>query len=168
MLPYFGPIDIANLKKNYRTNIVFPDHDYIIRLDLNFNNKQLDQSEVDNIGKFLSDLEEMDKQNHIAIEKDFVDQSGETFDYIQSYLEELDEKELTKIVGKNEVKTPIEKRLLEKLKLVRLGLYPDEKYGSGFFGVFDYSIDIDGKPCNQVLVIKTGKEGLPVEIVWES
>ncbi len=168
MLPYFDPIDIGNLKEYYHTKIAFPDHDYIIGLDLNFKRKQLDQGEAANIEKFLSDLEELDRQNHLAIEKDFVDRLGETFGYIQFYMEELEEKELEKIIGKNNDKTPVETRLLQKLRLVRLGLYPDKKDGDGFFGVFDYSIDIDGKPCNQVLVIKTKREGLPEEIDWES
>jgi len=166
ILPYFEPIDIANLKEHYFTKFAFPDHNYLISLDLNFKNKQLDQAEADDIAKFLSVLEDLDKQNHLAIEKDFVDQVGETFGYIQFYLDELDNKELKKIIGKNKDNTPIEKRLLQKLRLVRVGLYPDDDNGS--FAIFDYSIDIDREPCNQVLVIKTGKDGIPLEIDWES
>lgn len=168
MLPYFGPINLADLKEYYHTKIAFPDHDYVIGLDLNFKNKQLESAMADDIANFLSSLEELDKQNHLAIEKDFTDQVGETFGYIQFLLEELEEKELNKIIGKNKDATPVEKQLLQKLRLVRLGLYPDDKYGSGYFAIFDYSVDIDEQPCNQVLVIKTGKEGTPIEIDWES
>lgn len=156
MLPYFGPIDPANLNWYYHTKIAFPDHDYIIGLDLNFKNKQIDAGMANDIANFLSDLEEIDKRNHLAIEKDFTDQVDETFGYIQFFIEELEEMELN------------EKQLLQKLRLVRVKLYPDNKYDIGYFAVFDYTIDIDGQPCNQVLVIKTGKEGTPIEITWES
>lgn len=168
MLPYFGPINLADLKEYYHTKIAFPDHDYVIGLDLNFKNKQLESAMADDIANFLSSLEELDKQNHLAIEKDFTDQVGETFGYIQFLLEELEEKEINKIVGKNIDITNIEKQLLQKLRLVHVKLYPDGKYGSDYFAIFDYSVDIDGQPCNQVLVIKTGKEGTPLEIDWES
>jgi hypothetical protein len=39
--------------------------------------------------------------------------------------------------------------------LIRIGLYPDGKYGTEYFGVFDYSIEIDGKMSDQLLVVKT-------------
>ena len=168
MLPYFGPIDLANLKERYHTVIAFPDHEYLIRFNLNFENKELHQNVADDIASFLSGLEELDKQNYLAIEKDFVDRQSETFEYIQFYLQELDRKELAKIVGKNNDKIPIEKQLLQKLRLAHLELYPDDRSGSRCFAVFDYSIDIDGQPCNQVLAIKMGKDGIPVEIGWES
>ena len=168
MLPYFGPIDLANLKERYHTKIAFPDHGYIISLDLNFGKKQLEQKVADEIANFLSGLEELDEQNHLAINKDFIDQQSGTFEYFQFYLEELDQEELAKIVGKNEDKTPIEIRLLQKMRLARLGLYPDGKSYSNYFAVFDYSIDIDGQPCNQVLAIKMGKDGIPMAIDWES
>lgn len=167
MLPYFGPIDLLNLKERYHTKIAFPDHEYIIGLDLHFGHKQLDEDAAGELGNFLSGLEDLDKQYHLAIEKDFVGQQEETYEYIQFYLEELDEKELKKVVGKNSDKMPIEQRLLQKLRLVHLSVYPDEKDGSSF-AVFDYSIDIDGQPCNQVLAVKTGKDGRPVAIDWES
>jgi len=117
----------------------------IIGLDLNFGNKRLEQKVAEDIAGFLSGLEELDKQNRLAIQKDYIDHSGETFEYIQFYLEELDQEELTKIVGKKTDNSPMEIRLLQKLRLVHLGLYPDEKCDNGSFAIFDYSIDIKSK-----------------------
>jgi hypothetical protein len=168
MLPYFGPVDLANLKERYHTVIAFPDHDYLIRLNLNFDNKQLEQKAADDIANFLSGLEELDKQNHLAIAEDFVNRQYETFDYIQFYLQELDEKELAKIVGKENDKTLIEKRLLQKLRLAHLALYPARNADSSHFAIFDYTIDIDGQPCNQVLAIQMDKDGTCIAMDWES
>ena len=60
---------------------------------------------------------------------------------------------------------PKEKLLLNKLRLIRVGLYPDY---SEYYGIFDYSIDIDGEPCNQLLVVKTDNNGELDHITWES
>lgn len=168
MLPYFGPIDLVNLKERYHTKIAFSDHDYIIGLDLNFGKKRLDHKAADDLADFLTGLEDLDKQNRLGIGKDFIDQQEETSQYIQFYLEELDEKALRKIVGKNEDKRPIELLLLAKLRLVHLGLYPDDMNDTGSFAVFDYTIDIDGRPSNQVLAVKMGKDGVRTAIDWES
>lgn len=168
MLPYFGPIDLANLRQRYHTKIAFPDQHYIIALDLGFEGKQLDHESAADIEQFLSGLEELDKQNRLAIQKDFADHRHETFEYIQFYIEELDQATITRIVGSNSDRTTMEKQLLQKLRLARLILHPDDKHDGSSFAVFDYSIDIDGQPCNQVLAVKMGKDGIPRALDWES
>jgi hypothetical protein len=60
---------------------------------------------------------------------------------------------------------PIEEQLLNKLRLIKVGLYPDY---TDYYGVFDYSIDIEGEPCNQLLVVKTDNQGRLDHITWES
>jgi hypothetical protein len=63
---------------------------------------------------------------------------------------------------------PQELQLLNKLRLIRVGLYPDGKYGTDHFATFDYSIDIDGEPCNYLLVVNTNEKGDLDHITWES
>lgn len=53
---------------------------------------------------------------------------------------------------------------MEKLNLIRVGIYPRASY----FGTFDYSIDIDGEPCNQLLVVHINADGTLDYITWES
>ncbi|MEC5142033.1 DUF2004 domain-containing protein [Chitinophaga sp. 212800010-3] len=165
-LPYFGEINLDNLKEDYRTKARIAELQ--ISLDLNFENKSIIAEKAEKIKQFLENISQMDKQHHPAIDKDFKEQKGETADYIRFYLEELDEEELRNIAGDYKNKSDLESRLLNKLKLVRVGLYPDGKYGTTHFGIFDYSIDIDGEPCNQLLVLCTDDDGNINKITWES
>lgn len=52
------------------------------------------------------------------------------------------------------------------MKLVRIGLYPDGKYGSDNFAVFDYTINQD--LTNQLIVVNTDENGVFEHISWES
>ena len=54
--------------------------------------------------------------------------------------------------------------LMEQLNLTRVGIYPQASY----FATFDYSIDIDGEPCNQLLVLNVNHDGTLYYITWES
>ena len=49
---------------------------------------------------------------------------------------------------------------MEKLNLIRVGIFPRASY----FATFDYSIDIDGEPCNQLLVLNITCLNKTVEI----
>ena len=82
--------------------------------------------------------------------------NGESSNYIDFYFEEFDEDELSEIIEFNDTDVAKKKRFLDKLKLIRVGIYPD--HNSECYGVFDYSIDIDGEPCNELLVVKTNKK----------
>lgn len=67
-----------------------------------------------------------------------------------------------------------EKQLLEKLALERVGLYPNVKYETKYFAVFDYTFEgnafIDGRRTmtNQILVVKTDSKGNLDHLAWES
>ena len=84
-------------------------------------------------------------------------------DYLRFYIEELED-ELNNIIDvSGELQIDIIK-LKEKLNLVRVGIYPEADY----YGTFDYSIDLDGEPCNQLLVINLNEDGSLNYITWES
>lgn len=164
-LPYFGQIDIASLEEYYRTEIDLNGSQ--ISIDINFQNKSIDDALLQAIKTFLKNINNFNVGNKSAIESDFK-ASGETYDYISFYLDEFDQDELSTLIGIQNNNTPKEIQLLNKLKLIRLGIYPDGKYGSTYFGTFDYSIDVDGEPCNQLLVVNTDKKGALNYITWES
>jgi hypothetical protein len=164
-LPYFGEIDLTELKEYYQTANEFDKAE--VKLDLNFENKNIDQRKAQLIETFLDSIDRFDKQNKVLINDDY-EKEGESFDYINFYLDEFDENEISKIVDNRDENISPAIQLLSKLRLIRVGLYPDGKYGADYFGVFDYSIYIDGEPCNQLLVIKTNKNGNLDHITWES
>lgn len=164
-LPYFGEINLTKLEQYYWTEIVL--NKLTIKLDLNFENESITIDQHQNIGAFLESLSIFDTQNQIQIQKDF-NNEGEALDYINFYFDELDEDEINEIIGSENRVDSKEKQLLQKLKLIRVGLYPDQNSDSKNYGVFDYSIDIDNEPCNQVLVINTDRNGNVHEVTWES
>jgi Protein of unknown function (DUF2004) len=164
-LPYFGQINLNELADDYRTTINLDGKD--LRIDINFENKTIRQDGIYLVNNFLQNISKFDTQNLKIIETDF-NEVGETSDYIEFYLDELDEEELSNIIDIDNTNVSRQIQLLSKLKLIRVGLYPDGKYGADYFGVFDYSIDIDGEPCNQLLVVKTNEKGELDHITWES
>ena len=164
-LPYFGQIDFTKLEEYYAAESSF--NGRVIRLDLNFENKSITEEQAKNIKVFLDSISAFEIQNKSSINKDFND-SGEALDYINFYFDELDEKEWDDVINNGSQGKSKEEQLLSKLRLIRVGLYPDGKYGADYYGVFDYSIEIDGEPCNQLLVVKTKANGDLDHITWES
>lgn len=165
-LPYFGQIDLTQLEEYYSVETEW--NGSILSLDLNFNGKYINEEQTENIKTFLDNISKFELQNKSVIYKNFLEE-GEASDYINFYLEEFDEEELSNITeSKHEQRSTTKHQLLSKLKLIRVGLYPDGKYGTDYFGVFDYSIEIDGEPCNQLLVVKTNETGDLDHITWES
>lgn len=55
---------------------------------------------------------------------------------------------------------------LKKLKLGRIGFYPDGKYGTESFAVFDYIVDRE--LSNQIIVVNIDKKGNLINLAWES
>jgi serine protease inhibitor len=161
-LPYFGQINLTELKDYYNVKLA----DSKLSIDLNFKNKAISEQEIEVVKAFLNNIEKFDIQNKICIDEDFKESGEETIDYINFYLEELDEEELSKIIDDEE--SPKDIQLLNKLKLIRVGLYPDGEQDDGCYGVFDYSIYIDGEAFNYLLVVKTNEKGELDHITWES
>lgn len=164
-LPYFGEIENDSLKEYYSVDVNLGCRN--IQIDINFKTKSVENKTLVTIRKFLSEIEEFDKKNILEYNKDFR-QKGETDAYIQFYIEELFEEELKELININDNKKNQKSQLLEKLELIRIGLYPNEKEAIGYFGVFDYSIKIEGEFCNQLLVVKTNEKGELEDITWES
>ena len=166
ILTYFGQININDIEEYYSSNFELKNN--TIRIDLNFENKMIEKMGIEKIETFIKNIEDFDKKNKVYIEKDFNEESGETSDYINFYLDELYEAQLEKIIDINNQIIPKNVQLLKKLKLIRVGIYPDRKYGASYFATFDYSIDVDGEPCNQLLVVNTDESGKLDHITWES
>jgi hypothetical protein len=165
-LPYFEEINSQELKEYYSIEVDF--NETKINIDLNFENSSIDQSSIETIKTFLENIDKFDKQNKSYIENDLREENGATRDYISFYFDELEQDEISKIIDLDNTNTQKEILLLNELKLNRIGLYPDGKYNTTYYAVFDYSIDIDGEPCDQLLVVKTNEKGSLDQITLES
>lgn len=164
-LPYFGQIDLIELKEYYKVKIELNKNEFGIKLS--FKNNSISAEEAEKIVIFLNNISYFELQNRIYIDKDF-EEEGETADYLNFYMQEFDDDELSKIVDFNDKDNLIENQLLHKLKLISVWIYPDGKYGADYYGIFDYTIEIDGEACNQLLVVNTNKSGDLNHISWES
>ncbi|RKN10269.1 DUF2004 domain-containing protein [Aquimarina sp. AD1] len=160
--PDFKEIELENLKDYYNWNLKFGKRE--LNLDFNFETKSTNQSELEQIQEFVNKIPELDNQNRTFIKSDFEQDVSMTSDYLNFYLEELDESELAGIINIKNRKKSRNSLLMEQLNLIRVGIYPQASY----FGTFDYSIDIDGEPCNQLLVVNINKDGTLDHITWES
>lgn len=152
-LPYFGNLPTENLEEYYNVDIELNGNK--IQVDLNFEHQTVDTLILDKIKNFIEKLEKFDKLNKTYILNDYNDEDGDTVKfYLEHHLEEVDKEELTKLVNFDDRITEPEKQLLSKLKLVRVGLYPDDEDN---FAIFDYSIGKD--ITNYLVVINTDENG---------
>lgn len=155
----FDSVDIKNIKDYYQETIKI--NGRMISVDLNFEKESVKQIELDQVYEFVEKIEGFNMINKEYIKRDFKHPVSNTADYLNFYLEELEESELAELIDlSSSTAKPI--LLLEKLNLNRVGIYPNAEH----FATFDYSIDIE--PCNQLLVVNIQENGALDYITWES
>ena len=163
-LPHFGKLEIENLEEYYNVDIEFNGKE--IQIDLNFENKTIDTATFDKINNFIENIEKFDKQNQDYIKNDFGDENGETVkEYVTFHVEELGNDFLEQIDISSD-NTDKEQAFLTKLYLTRVGLYPDGKYDTSYFAVFDYTVNKD--LTDQLIVVNTDENGNLDHLSWES
>lgn len=163
LLPHFGEINRGQLEEYYGVTTAAG-----VNLDLNFENTRIEADNADALGEWLRSIEQLDVENRAALQQDFETGEGETQEYFRFYIEELQEERLANLVAdidSDEEKAAI---LLPMLKLQRVGFYPDGKYGTTSYAIFDYNINIDGWSGDLLLVVKRDAQRAIVEITTES
>ena len=158
----FAQIDIEKLEDYYDWTLNYGKRK--LNLDLYFETESTNQAELNQIIEFVNKIPEFDNQNWNYIKSDFEQDVNMTSDYLNFYLDELDESELNGIIDFKNRKKSRNSLLMDQLNLIRVGIYPQASY----FATFDYSIDIDGEPCNQLLVLNINIDGTLDYITWES
>ena len=158
----FTEIDLQKLEDYYDWTLKFGDRK--INLDLNFETESINQSELNQILEFLSKIPEFDNKNRNYINADFKQEVSMTSDYLNFYLDEFDECELVGIIDLKNREKSRTNLLIKQLNLIRVGIYPQASH----FATFDYSIDINGEHCNQLLVLNIYRDGTLHYISWES
>lgn len=134
-----------------------------VEIDLNFENKNPTQQELKTLNNFLENTANYLNKNSAAITEDAKTQESTVNEYISHHLDEISEEELQKIIDLENTDKTNEEKLLEKLKLNRIGIYPQTP---DQYAVFDYSI---GEEYTQYLVvIYTDQNGNIADISMES
>jgi hypothetical protein len=152
-LPHFGKIPTDNLEEYYVVDIDFKGNQ--IQVDLNFESETLDTSTFEKIKKLIENIEKFDEQNKKYILEDYNDDEGDTVKfYLEHHLDEVGKEELSTLINFDDTTSEPEKQLLDKLKMVRVGLYPHDKEN---FAIFDYSIGTE--ITNYLVVINTDENG---------
>lgn len=152
-LPHFGNLATENLDEYYDVNIEFDGDE--IEIDLNFENKTIDTITMDKVKNFIENIEKHNKLNHTYIVNDYNDEDGDTVrSYLEYHLEEVEKEELSDLINFDDKTTEPELQLLKNLKLVRIGLYPDNEDN---FAIFDYSIGVE--ITDYLVVLNTDEKG---------
>nr|WP_295866716.1 DUF2004 domain-containing protein [uncultured Chitinophaga sp.] len=162
-LPLFGEINRGQLEEYYSVTTAAG-----VNLDLNFEHTHIEADKAEALGEWLRSIEQLDVENRAVLQQDFETGEGETQEYFRFYIEELQEERLANLVAdidSDEEKAAI---LLPMLKLQRVGFYPDGKYGTASYAIFDYNINIDGWSGDLLLVVKRDAQRAIVEITTES
>lgn len=161
-LPHFGALDIENLEEFYLTDI--ESNGNTVHVDLNFETQSLDTDTMDKVKTFIDSIERINILNNKHITNDFNDEDGDTVRvYMDHHIEELDSAEISNLINFDDTKIEPTKQLLSKLRLVRVGIYPQNE---DFFASFDYSIGMD--LTDYLIVIYTDEHGQLQDMVMES
>lgn len=160
-LPYFDEIDIKKLEEYYEAEIEFEDRE--VSLDLNFEVEQIDENKLQIVKILLENINDFDSKNRIFIAKDFDNYSNGSivYDYISFHLKELKE-DFSEIIDTKETKSGNLIKLMNSLKLIRIGFYPNEDDETV---IFDYCLNDD--ISNELLVIVLKNQN-SLSIAWES
>jgi len=174
LLPPFGQINLSSVNEYYEAEIESEGKQ--IRLDLNLAKTAIKEDAMDTIRHFIENINNFDITNKSYIDKDYNDENGDTVkEYIDFHIEELGEDKLAQLIDYDNKEITPEKQLLKKLTLERVGLYPDGKYDTQYFAVFDYTFEgnvysIDGRRTitDQIIAVKTDNRGNLDHLAWES
>ena len=152
-IPHLGRIDSDSLEEYYDAEIEF--NNTQLQVDLNFEKKTIEPARLEIVKSFIENIRIHDLNNKRLINKDYSDEEGDTVKvYLQHHLEELGQDELASLINVNSKSTMHEQQLLQKLHLVRVGIYPDSE---SQFAMFDYSLGID--LTNYLVVLFTDHNG---------
>ncbi len=135
-LPHFGMLDAEALEEYYDVEMEY--NNTSVQIDLNFDNSSIDIQKLETAKHFIDNIRIHDLSNRKHIEKDFADEDGDTvMEYIDMHLENLGEPEIASLIGPNTKKADQPRLLMQKLHLIRVGLYP---HNEDQYATFDYSI----------------------------
>ncbi|MFB6454556.1 DUF2004 domain-containing protein [Chitinophaga sp. Hz27] len=158
-LPYFGHFTGDDIRKQ---DVLVGGNN--IGMDLNLNQQGLTERGASYLNIFLKNLEEHAVKNRQFIDEyyDEADEENALKFYLDFHKEEALE-EMQDALNVDPTADDLNLQLIAKLKLARVGLYPNN---ANFFAIFDYTFGKDF--TNYVLVLITDAAGNIQEITVES
>ncbi|MEO6488423.1 MAG: DUF2004 domain-containing protein [Ferruginibacter sp.] len=160
-IPYIGTIDSSSVEEYYYA--VMSLNNIEVQIDLNFEAITIDVKRLEIVKHFIENIRIHDLNNKKYLHQDFNKHDEPTSTYIGHHLEELGTDDLHDLVGSSSKTSDHPKLLLNKLYLMRVGLYPESETE---FAVFDYSV---GKELtNYVVAINTDDNGNISSLAMES
>ena len=152
-LQHFGDLDLNNLEEYFDVDIDFNEHK--VQIDLNFESNNIDIKRLDLVKQFLENISDFDLKNKKHIGQDYADENCDTVKtYVEHYIENFDTDELSEFIDFDNKATSPEIQLMNSLRLIRIGFYPDSEEN---FAIFDYSINPE--VADQLVVIFTHPNG---------
>lgn len=161
-LPNFGDLNMNALNDYYRISANFKGNE--ISFDLNFDHPKATIGKMEKVKYVLQNIDRFDERNKLYIADDFNHKNGDTVkQYIDHHLSDCTEEELSTLIDLSKNSSSHPKQLLKKIKLKRVGIYPDDE---AYFAKFDYTI---GRRITQyVIVITTNPNGELIYLTTES
>lgn len=163
VLPYLGNLDLTKGESQYSIDSIQLNDDSA-NISLNFENLHVHKEQMDKIKAFLENLNSINQQNYIHINKNYANlQGGTVEDYLIHHLSVMERSQLEQLIDFENTLVPQTEQLFNKIHLVRVALYLNDE---DFYSIFDYTI---GKMyTNYYIVIKTDSIGNLCYITMES
>lgn len=152
-LLYFGEIELDSPDETYETVIEY--NGKAVHAEMTFEGDKVRASDLKKVELLLSNLKEFDEKCRQYIDRDYRDSDGETVKlYIEHHLQEISKSDLSKVIDFSDSGTSIEKQMLDKLRMLRVSLYPDSE---DQFATFDYTLGEE--ITDYLIVIETDAKG---------
>ncbi|MEO7444905.1 MAG: DUF2004 domain-containing protein [Ferruginibacter sp.] len=159
-ISHFGYIDTQELQLLYLGEMEL--HNTTVQLDLNFENTSIDEDKFSLIQQFIENIRIHDLTNKKYILENYEDENEDAvIDYINHHIKTLPTDDLVTLTGAHSKSNEKPQLLMKKLKLARVGMYPQDKA----FAVFDYSL---GTGLSEyVIAVNTDENGNLLSIFME-
>lgn len=158
-ITYFGEIEINSPEETSEGKVSIDNRS--IELDLNFYSGVPKHDWIKEYEAYVNNLQQHKVNVEAAIKADYEDE-GDTKEYVDFHLEELDASTIDKVLKGTDTSKSKEERLLSTLKLVRIGFYPGEEN----YAVWDYTIGRE--IADMLVVVNTDNQGTIKYVTWEN
>ncbi|WP_300342975.1 DUF2004 domain-containing protein [Fusobacterium sp.] len=154
---FFGNIDLN--EDYHETEIHLLEKN--ISLDLNLEEVLGKKDWILEYDEYVSKLSSYKENIEKRLNEDF-DDWGVTKEWIDWHIEEFDKSTVEKLVKNLDNNMQLDEKLLTRVNLVRVGIYP----GYEDYAIWDFMLD--EKISDQILVVITNNRGEILDITWES
>jgi hypothetical protein len=137
-LKYFGKIELEKAEDYYDATINIAGK--FIELNLDFEGEPANLKQLKKLQPALDHLAELDQKNRAFLVENYnKEEIGENIrNYCKLCLERIEKADLAKVIDLTVDADAVNRQILEKMSLLRIGFMPEDKEN---FIVFDYSID---------------------------